>query len=97
MPPHPSLLCGLFVALLLVVGPLGCSKSPARAPTAIKAVGNASCPVSDKPVAGDPAAPTFSSDFEGWRVGFMCPVCKGEFDGATLAKKKRLLAKAHGR
>lgn len=57
-------------------------------------VGNATCPVSNKPVAGKPEAPSFYSVFQGHKVGFMCPVCKGTFDSATAAEKRVLLDRA---
>ena len=61
---------------------------------AAKVLGNATCPVSGKPVGGTPSAPTFHSDFKGYRVGFMCPSCKGKFDSADDFKKADLLSKA---
>jgi hypothetical protein len=84
------------VAALAVASLAGLSTgcSGAKTPAGIKAVGNAACPVSGKPVGGSAKAPTFHSDFRGYRVGFMCPVCKGDFDGASDAKKLRLLNKA---
>ena len=57
-------------------------------------VGNSLCPVSGKAVAGDPKEPTFHSDFEGYRIGFMCPVCKGKFDSADENGKKEMLKTA---
>ncbi len=57
-------------------------------------VENATCPVSDSPVGGAPESPTFYSDYKGYRIGFMCPVCKGKFDSADDARKKELLDKA---
>jgi hypothetical protein len=57
-------------------------------------VANSICPVSGKPVAGKPEAPTFFSDFRGWRIGFMCPVCKGQFDAADDAQKLAYLNRA---
>lgn len=81
----------------------GCSRSerkpaadpPAAAPTARpEVVGNATCPVSDKPVGGSASAPSFYSDFQGKRVGFMCPSCKAKFDSAPDNKKQELLNKA---
>ncbi len=60
----------------------------------VKPVGNSVCPVSDNPVGGSPDKPHFYSDFKGYRIGFMCPVCKGKFDKADDAEKKDILNKA---
>lgn len=57
-------------------------------------MGNAVCPVSDKPVGGAPRAPSFYSDYQDHRIGFMCPTCKGTFDSADDREKGRLLKKA---
>ncbi len=74
-------------------GPMmGCTGS--KTPAGVKSVGNAKCPVSGKPVGGSAKAPTFHSDFRGYRIGFMCPSCKGEFDSASGDKKLLLLNKA---
>jgi|GEM_PF-5174817 len=62
--------------------------------TNVTFVGNSVCPVSGKPVAGNPQAPNFYSDHNNFRIGFMCPVCKGKFDSADDAKKDEFLAKA---
>ena len=71
--------------------PTAAQSSPAALP---EVVGNATCPVSGKPVGGSAAAPSFYSDFHGKRVGFMCPNCKGTFDSAAEDKKLDLLNKA---
>jgi hypothetical protein len=60
----------------------------------VELVGNSVCPVSGKPVAGKPDNPTFYSDFRGYRLGFMCPVCKAAFDSATDAQKLTYLNQA---
>lgn len=86
----------LLVLLLLTSLCCACPRQRAE-PPAVQVVGNATCPVSGKPVAGAPDAPTFHSDFEGYRIGFMCPVCKGTFDKAPLEEKRRLLSRARGK
>jgi hypothetical protein len=81
----------VLAGLMLTAGFVFAADEPTQAP---EVVGNAKCPVSDKPVGGDPKAPTFFSDFKGYRVGFMCPVCKGKFDSKDDAGKLELLNKA---
>ncbi len=68
--------------------------APAKQKAAIQVLGNTVCPVSGKPVGGSPSAPNFYSDHNGYRIGFMCPVCKGKFDSADTAKKDEYLKKA---
>lgn len=85
-------ICVLTVTLALLAG---CQSKPAPSGGGdVKVVGNVTCPVSDKPVGGTAAAPSFYSDYRGHRVGFMCPSCKGKFDGADDSKKEELLRKA---
>ncbi len=85
-------ICVLTVTLALLAG---CQSKPAPASSRdVQLVGNATCPVSGKPVGGTAAAPTFHSDYRGHRVGFMCPSCKGTFDSADDMKKEDLLRKA---
>jgi len=68
--------------------------TPAEDKADIQLVGNTLCPVSGKPVGGSPSAPNFYSDHNGYRIGFMCPVCKGKFDSADAIKQDELLKKA---
>jgi hypothetical protein len=63
-------------------------------PDDLQVVGNSICPVSGKNVAGAANAPTFYSDWKSYRIGFMCPVCKGTFDGSDDSGKDALLKKA---
>lgn len=69
-------------------------KKPAEANDSINWIGNKLCPVSGKPVGGSPEAPMFYSDYQGYRIGFMCPVCKGKFDSANTELKDEYLQKA---
>jgi hypothetical protein len=84
-----------FIAFAIVVVLVGVIAGRTAADEPKPAViGNSICPVSGQPVAGKPDAPTFYSDFKGWRIGFMCPVCKGKFDAADAAQKLAYLNKA---
>jgi hypothetical protein len=87
------------VALLLALlaAPGACGEQPPRGSQAAQIAGNALCPVSDKPVAGSPSAPTFFADHRGYRIGFMCPHCLATFRSAPEPEKDRLLAKARRR
>lgn len=70
------------------------AKKPVEANNSINWVGNKLCPISGKPVGGSPEAPIFYSDYQGHRIGFMCPVCKGKFDSANAELKDEYLQKA---
>lgn len=72
----------------------GCEKPAMELPKGIALVGNSVCPVSEKPVGGSAQNPHFYSDFKGYRVGFMCPVCKGIFDKADEEQKQAFVNKA---
>lgn len=97
----------LLISLLLAMGSGACRRTDQQMPAAkdppppaaaqaaqTQVVGNATCPVSGKPVGGSAAAPSFYSDFRGHRVGFMCPNCKATFDGSAETRKLELLNKA---
>ena len=81
-----------LAATALAAPAAGCVGS--KTPKGIELVGNSKCPVSGNPVGGSAKAPTFHSDFKGYRIGFMCPNCKGKFDRASDDEKLRLLNKA---
>jgi hypothetical protein len=89
-----AIVAGFYLTLVLVPGLVACKQAQETPAGEAQIVGNAVCPVSGKPVGGSATAPNFHSDFSGWRVGFMCPVCKGKFDSAPAAKKLELLNKA---
>lgn len=87
----------LLISAALVPASLalpGCLGKKQPKPAGVKLVGNATCPVSGKPVGGSASSPNFHADFRGYRIGFMCPNCKGKFDRAGDAKKLELLNKA---
>jgi len=87
-----TMICSLIVTAWLVAPWIALAESPAA--SAPELVGNKLCPVSGNPVGGSPDNPFFFSDFKGYRVGFMCPVCKAKFDKADDAGKTELLNKA---
>ena len=92
MIPRSIVQLSLPLALLLTLA--GCPGDKATPGAGAEVVGNAVCPVSGKPVGGAPSAPSFYSDHQGRRIGFMCPSCKGKFDSASEQEKTRLLKKA---
>ncbi len=92
MPARRFFWIAAVAVLALAVPQTACTGT--KKPSNVKLVGNAKCPVSGKPVGGSAKAPTFHSDFQGYRVGFMCPSCKGKFDSSNDSKKLRLLNKA---
>ena len=88
---HSKISISLLLLSLILTACPGGNSAPAAGATI---VGNAVCPVSDKPVGGSAKAPSFYSDFKGHRIGFMCPSCKGKFDAAKKQEQDRLLQKA---
>jgi len=84
----------LLIPLALLLALAGCPRGKATSTAGAEVVGNAICPVSGKPVGGTPSAPCFFSEHKGYRIGFMCPSCKGKFDSANEQEKTRLLQKA---
>jgi hypothetical protein len=84
-----------FAAIAIVIALVGMSQPAcAEEKGTVEKIGNAVCPVSGKPVAGTPDAPTFYSDYQNYRIGFMCPVCKAKFDSGAHAQKLDWLNKA---
>jgi hypothetical protein len=81
----------LLIGLLLAVG---CGSQTPTTDPGVKMVGNSTCPVSGNPVGGMANNPTFYSDYNGYRVGFMCPVCKGKYDDADDKARRQWLEKA---
>jgi hypothetical protein len=87
-------LCVSLLMILLLFGWAFPVQAKAGEAPAVQLVKNPICPVSDMPVAGPADNPTFTSDYKGYRIGFMCPVCKGKFDKADEVKKLAWLNKA---
>lgn len=90
------LFTAFLIVLFLFIFVCACfaGSEPEKEKAVVQVVGNSECPVSGKVVGGKAASPTFYSDFRGYRIGFMCPVCKGKFDSADETGKLEYLNKA---
>ena len=84
----------MAIAMLVLLA--GCSGSTAPVPASpgVKVMGNPVCPVSGNAVGGSAQNPHFHSDFKEFRIGFMCPTCKGTFDESSDEQKLLFLNKA---
>ncbi len=83
-----------MLVLLLAVSGIACSEKDAPKRENVQKVGNKTCPLSGRPVAGTPDVPTVYSDLRGYRLGFADEEQKKRFDGLSTNSRLSFLNRA---